>query len=193
MSAHGKITVDWRSYLWEVRDKPSELLPNSEKVLIVRSEEGRSEFLLGLRAVPHNCTWIGPVFIRAVEPEIFPSVAIGNYYLFPAFKAEKAGGIHGENVRSVVASLLNGRRLRRVNSLGLPLRRARAEQVRPPAISPAIRVWHFLIIGAGIATGMSLAWYFGQGDGSLVGLCIGVVTAVLLTWGVMVWLFRRYP
>ena len=195
MSAHGKIIVDRRSYLWEVRDKASELLPNAERVLIVRSEEGRSEFVLGLRAISQNDTCIGPVFIRAIEPAVFPSVEIGNYYLFPAFKSEKAGGIHGENIRSIVASLLSGRRLRRVNSFGLPLGQARTEQVRPPASPSVIRVWHFLIVGAGIAVGMSIAWYFGQADISLVSLFLGMVAAVLLTWGVMAWLLflRRYP
>jgi hypothetical protein len=194
MPAHGKITVDRGIYLWEVRDKASELFPTAEKVLIIRSEKAGSEFVLGLRALSQNYTYIGPVFIRAVQSEMFPSVAIGNYYLFPAFKVEKAGGIHGENVRSVVASLRNGRRLRRVNSFGLPLTRARAEPVPSPASRPAIRVWHFLIVGAGIAAGMSIAWYLGHADVSLVSLSLGIVAAVLLTWGVMVWILfiRRY-
>ena len=193
MSGHGKITVERRIYLWEVRDKASELFPSAEKVLVIRSVEGRSEFVLGVRAISPTDTCIGPVFIRALEPEIFPSVVIGNYYLFPAFKGETGGGIHGENVRSVVASLLNGRRLRKVNSFGLPLGRGRAEQVAPPTSLPAIRVWHFLIVGAGTAAGMFIAWYVGQAAGSLLSLSIGIVAAVLLTWGVMVWLFHRCP
>ena len=119
MPSHRKITVNHRVYIWEVRDAARESLPAAEKVLVVRSEEGRNEFLFGL-SISQNYTWIGPAFICAAEPEIFPSVEVGNYYLFPSFKVEKAGRIHGENVRSIVASLLNGRRLRKVNSHGLP-------------------------------------------------------------------------
>jgi hypothetical protein len=188
MSSHGKITVDRGIYTWEVLDTVSELFPSAEKTLVIRSERGTSEFLLGLRTI-HELTCIGPVFIRAVEPEVFPFVEIRNYYLFPAFKAAKAGGIHGESIRSIVASLLSGRRLRRVNSHGLPLTSLRIEPERPPANPPAIRVWHFLIVAAGIAAGISIAWYFGQADASLIEVSCFIGVAVLLTWGVMVWLF----
>jgi hypothetical protein len=188
MPAHGKITVNRRLYLWEVRDAASELFPTADKVLIVRSEDGRSEFLLGLRTFSQNYTCIGPAFIRAVEREIFPSVEVGKYYLFPAFKEEKAGGIHGENIRSIVASLLNGRRLRRVNSHGLPLARPRIGLEGSRTNRPAIRVWHFPIVAAGIAAGASIAWYFGQADVSLVELFAFSCVAVLLTWGLMGWL-----
>jgi hypothetical protein len=188
MPAQGKIRVSHRDYFWEVHDAASDLLPIAEKVLVVRSGEGRSEFVLGLRTISQNCTCIGPVLIRAVEPEVFPRVEVGNYYLFPAFKGEKGGGIHGENIRSIVACLLNGRRLRRVNSYGLPIARPPIQPQHLPAHPPNLRVWHFLIVAAAIATGTFLAWYFGQADASLMALSGFTGVAVLLTWSFMGWL-----
>jgi hypothetical protein len=125
VASRGQLTIDRITFSWEVQQDRCNLFPGAEKMLLVRSQCGASEFLIGVQEMfsgtPDELTWMGPAFIRAAAAPAFPAVTVEAYYLFPAFKRAKAGGIHGENVRSIVASLLNGRRLRRVNSRGMPL------------------------------------------------------------------------
>ena len=123
LTSMGMIVVDHMAFHWEERPALRNLFPYADHLLVIRSEAGPTEFRLGVRVLGAGTSdemfWIGPTFVQSAAPERFPSVEVGRYYRSPAFKGAKACGIHGETVRSIVASLLSGRRLQETDCSGV--------------------------------------------------------------------------
>ena len=200
----GRIVVDRKVFLWEVREGAADCFPGATKHLAIWSEAGDSEFLLAMTTsspdTRHEIVWIGPAYIRAAG-EAFPRVAAGLYYLLPAFRTTRGPAVDNEDVRSIVDRLLSGRRLRRVRPDGMPPGWCDVPRtVTPRRLLDAVLWWArlWVLFAVSITVGSTLAWLVGGRRASITEHA--VVTAAIVAFlaifaTLMVWSegFTRNP
>lgn len=119
IDASGTVRVHGTRFTWSrCPSDPSMFRPRESGLLRIESDSGASELFVNLRRQGESI-WMGPVIATRVARGEFPRLLAGIYYVLPAWVPSKGIPITNSDVERVISRAVSGRRLCRVDRVGL--------------------------------------------------------------------------